>query len=251
MSDKERLLFFSAVALAVLVVAGAAAAQTYGSGGVVVTSEPPGAVVELSGEHTLTGVTPWRLDRGLSGAHELRAVKPGYEEWNDYVMLSATRRDSIFIRMSRKTPMNAGLRSAILPGWGQHYTGKKGKGTLFLLTELAAIGGVLWADAGRADAENDYEAALRAYERATQIDEIEETYEKVLSTYDDYDDWHQRRKRLAYVAAAIWVANVVDAVVFYPSPGVGLYADSGVAEPVGLYASVDSEETTLGFAVRF
>lgn len=251
MSVRRQLLFLSATVIATLMMLSAAAAQTQSAAGVVVTSEPPGAIVELRGEHTLTGVTPWRLDRRVSGTHELRAVKPGYEDWNDYVMLSATRRDSIFIRLSRKTPMGAGLRSAIFPGWGQHYVGQKGKGKLFMLAEIAAIGGVLWADAGRADAENDYEAALRAYDRATQVDDLEEAYEHVLSTFDEYDDWHQRRKRLAYVAAGIWVANLVDAIVLYPSPGVSLYAQAGSPEPTGLYASIDTEETRLGFAFGF
>ncbi|MBD3347904.1 MAG: PEGA domain-containing protein, partial [Candidatus Eisenbacteria bacterium] len=140
------------LSLLLLLAAAPDAATAQEGGGLIVRSAPPGAVVELVGEYVFRGVTPWTLDRGLSGRYEVRAYKSGYEEWDGYVLLSSTRRDSLTIRLSRKTPLGAGLRSAIVPGWGQYYTDQGVKGTLFLTAEIAALSVVLWANEKRDDA---------------------------------------------------------------------------------------------------
>jgi hypothetical protein len=102
--------------IATAVLLGTAAIAAGQEGGVVITSVPPGAVVELRGDVVLRGVTPWRLDRAISGTFEVRAYMGGYSDWSGYAALSATRIDSINIRLSRKTPVGAGLRSALIPG---------------------------------------------------------------------------------------------------------------------------------------
>jgi hypothetical protein len=220
------------------------------SGGFVITSRPPGAVVELSGELVLRGVTPWRLDRPISGSYEVRVFKAGYEIWEGYTVLSGTRTDSLSIRMVRKTPLRAGLRSAILPGWGQCYTGQGGKGAAFAIAEAAALAGVLWTDAKRQDAEQDYDDAAAVYDAADEIDEIQEAYAELLRRYDELENWHQQRKRWSYAAAAIWLANVLDASLLFPSPGEGGYSAID-GEGSGFFASVEPDRTAFGVAVRF
>lgn len=220
------------------------------SGGLVITSQPPGAVVELSGEHVLRGVTPWRLDRPLSGAYEVRAFKSGYEIWEGYAVLSASRADSLSIRMVRKTPLKTGLRSAILPGWGQYYTGQGGKGAAFAIAEAAALAGVLWTDARRQQAQEDYNDAAVAYGNADQIDEIEEARAELFRRHDELNKWHEQRKRWSYAAAAIWLANVLDASLLFPSPGGGGYSAAD-GEGSGFFASIEPDRTAFGVAVRF
>ncbi|MBM3307522.1 MAG: PEGA domain-containing protein [Candidatus Eisenbacteria bacterium] len=241
------LLFLLTLAAASLALPGSAGAQT---GGLVITSQPPGAVVELSGEHVLRGVTPWRLDRPLWGAYEVRAFKAGHEMWEGYVVLSATRTDSLSIRMVRKTPLRAGFRSAILPGWGQHYTGQGGKGAAFAVAQAAALAGVLWTDAKRQTAEERYNAAAAAYDAATQIDDIQEKYAELLRRYDDLNTWHEQRKRWSYAAAAIWLVNVLDATLLFPSYGEGRFAVTDGPGP-GFFASMDADRTTFGVAFGF
>ncbi len=218
--------------------------------GFVITSQPSGAVVELSGDLVLRGVTPWRLDRPLSGAYEVRAFKSGYEIWEGYTVLSASRSDSLSIRMTRKTPFKAGLRSAILPGWGQYYTGQGGKGAAFAIAEAAALAGVLWTDAQVREAQENYDDAAAAYESVDQIDEIEEAYAELLRRHDELNNWHEQRKRWSYAAAAIWLANVLDASLLFPSPGAGGYSAID-GEGTGFFASVEPERTAFGLAVRF
>jgi len=236
------------VAVAVLTLgAGAASGQ---EGGVVITSVPSGAVVELRGDVVLSGVTPWRLDRPIDGTFEIRAYMGGYDDWTGYASLSATRVDSIAIRLSRKTPLGAGLRSALVPGWGQFHTGQELKGTAFLVVEAGLAAGLLWSDAKRHDAENDYEEALRAYRAADQVDEIEETYQARLAAFDEYEKWHERRKRWAYAAAAVWLINVLDATLIMPSTGPGGYTQADMDGP-GFFATLAAERTEFGYHLRF
>jgi hypothetical protein len=236
-------------ALTAVLLSGGAWAQR--TGGVVITSAPPGAVVELVGEHVFRGVTPWRLDRGLSGTYEVHAYKDGYEEWDGYALLSSTRRDSVFIELTRKTPTQAALRSGIVPGWGQFYTDKKAKGTLFFLAEAAALSVVLYADFKRTDAQSDYNEAYRAYQNpSNDADQIEIAYAEVQRRFDDLSKWHDYRRRWAYVAAAVWLANVLDAAFLSSAPAGASYSEVPAGE-TGFFASLEPDRATVGYAVRF
>ena len=147
--------------------------------------------------------------------------------------------------------MSTGLRSALVPGWGQFHAGETLRGGLFLLAEVGAISGALYADSKRDDAMREHEAATRAYADATQVDEIEEAYEEMRAAFDELERWHELRKRWVYAAGAVWLINIVDAALFIPSEGGGLFASLPDAEGAGLFAGVDADKTVLGFAVAF
>lgn len=239
--------------LCVVALVGLIPAGTFAQGqGVVVDSAPPGAVVELIGQYVYRGVTPWKLDRGLSGTYEVHAYKAGYDEWEGYVLLSAARRDSVFIRLTRKTPLGAGLRSAIVPGWGQFHTGQKAKGTLFLAAEVGALAGVLWTNEKRDDAQSSYREARLEYLAADQVDEIETKYVAMITAFDELDRWHEKRRQWSYAAAAIWLANILDATLLFPSPAQGGgYSSLPPGEESGFFASIEPDRTTAGLVVRF
>ncbi len=221
------------------------------TGGVVITSVPSGAIVELEGEHVLRGVTPWRLDRGLSGPFRVRAYKLGYNDWEGLVMLSSTRQDSISVRLSRKTPLGAGWRSAVIPGWGQFHTEQNLKGTAFLIAEAVAVGAAFWADAERNEAEDKYEDARDIYLAATQTDEIEASYVEMLDAYEKFEDEHLLRRRLIYVAGIIYLANIADAVFLFPESGDGYFAAATMTESPGFFASVEPDAVVFGVNVPF
>jgi len=239
---------FLVAALMVAILAGGARAQRMG--GVTITSAPPGAVVELVGEHVFRGVTPWRLDRGLSGTYELFAYKDGYEKWEGYALLSSTRRDSVFIKMTRKTSLYAGIRSGIVPGWGQYYTEQRMKGTLFFLAEAAAVAAVIYADGQRTDAQNDVNDAWRKYAAADTEEGIKAALAERDRLYDELEKWHNNRKRWSYVAVGVWLVNVLDAAILFPTSGSASYSELPTGES-GFFASIDPDKATAGFAVRF
>jgi len=241
-------LLLLAVAVLAALACGDAAAQR---GGVVITSTPPGAVVALSGDHEFRGITPWRLNRGLVGAYDVQAVMRGYENWDGRTFLSGTQRDSLNIRLMPKTPLKAGVRSAILPGWGQYYNDQRQKGTLFFLAEVAALGGTLWADVRRQDAMDAFEAARREYRLAEQVDGMDAAYEVMLRKFDDLEKWDGRRRRLAYVAAAVWLANVVDATVLFPAPARDSYTMTPMRDGSGPFAAFEADRSSLGVSIQF
>jgi hypothetical protein len=220
-------------------------------GGVVITSVPSGAVVELLGDHALRGVTPWRLERGLSGTYEIRARMTGYEEWTGVTVLSATTVEEIEIRLTRKTASGAGFRSVIIPGWGQVYADQAAKGAFFFIAEAVALGGLVWTQSNYVDAKDTYEEAYDDYLDATQIEEIELAWEEVESTYSDAEDWQQKRDVWMYAAIGIWAINVVDAFMISPPTSEAPTVSQLGAEPSGFYAALTPDGSTVGFAIKF
>ena len=53
-----------------------------------IRSEPSGAVVTLVGDHKWKGITPWDLNRGLTGSYEVHANLKGYERWERTIHLA-------------------------------------------------------------------------------------------------------------------------------------------------------------------
>ncbi|MCD6380348.1 hypothetical protein J7M07_07900 [bacterium] len=59
-------------------------------------------------------------------------------------------------------PAEGIVYSALFPGWGQMKTGRYGRGTLFMGTEVIALAGIAIANI-------QYDRGLEAYERSIQF----------------------------------------------------------------------------------
>lgn len=88
-------------------------------------------------------------------------------------------------------------RSAICPGWGQMYKGSTAKGLTILAAEVAAIGGVIFTENQRAT----YESKMRS-----QPNFARQYKTKV-------DNYETARNCCIGAAAAIYVCNLIDAIV--------------------------------------
>jgi hypothetical protein len=97
----------------------------------------------------------------------------------------------------------------------------------------------------------DYDRAIRAYNSADQVDEIEATYEVMLDEFDELERWQETRKRWIYAAGAIWLVNVLDATLIIPSEGGGTFAGLPDSDGSGLFAAIDADRTVLGYSVSF
>lgn len=99
------------------------------------------------------------------------------------------------IELTTRSPRNAALRSALVPGWGQHFNRQPVKGTLFFLsTVAAAVGG------------------LRLYDKSQDtFDEYERRGEKNSSLYEDYSDERTQAVLLGGLAGVLWVWSGLDA----------------------------------------
>lgn len=100
-----------------------------------------------------------------------------------------------------KTPINASLRSLVLPGWGQVFNQQKTKGYIIagatLLSLTAAI--VMYNKAN--DTYSEYE------DKGIPDDPL----------YDDYSKELDTSRIFGYLTAAIWIWGVVDAYLFATS----------------------------------
>lgn len=91
------------------------------------------------------------------------------------------------------SPGNAALRSLMLPGWGQFFNEQPTKGFIFAGAEIVAIGAAVMMNSSANSIYSDYET------KRTQ------------TLYNDYSSKMDTANMFVYVAAAIWVGNVIDA----------------------------------------
>lgn len=97
--------------------------------------------------------------------------------------------------LSNHTPISAGVRSLLVPGWGQAFNGQDRKGALFFgVTAILAVSAVATYN----DAQNKY-------------DDYKATGQKDSSTYNDYTDRFNLSVVLAVLTTFFWGFSVFDA----------------------------------------
>jgi hypothetical protein len=102
--------------------------------------------------------------------------------------------------------------SVLFPGTGQFRTGRYTRGTLFMGSEILALGG-LWVVNIQYDREVEaYESAKALYESSTYIGDADYYYSRMTSAWDNADNLNGYRKALAGAAIGVWVVNVADMI---------------------------------------
>lgn len=177
-----------------------------------VTSEPPGAVVRLSGEYEWVGRTPWTLNRPLSGIYQVEAHAPGYQVWRGQILLGPGDPQDLKIRLSRKNRFAAGMRSLVLPGWGQHYNDAPVRGWIYTVGEAAALTGAILFWENYQDQVEEFDVAARAYRNAETMDTIRRTRAVLTEKSDDADDAYDRYMLTIGAAAGIYALAFLDAM---------------------------------------
>jgi hypothetical protein len=188
-----------------------------------VRSEPPGALVVLEGDHTWRATTPWDLNRSLKGRYDVTAELSGYEPWRRTIHLVEGETRDLEIRLRQKQAWKAGLRSLLLPGWGQHYADQSGKGRLILLGGVAIAGALWWTHEDYQDRLGDFEDAKHAYSTASPDDRpelrsaAERSQRRAERAYD-------RRQLFLYAAGGLYAFAFIDSYFFFPRPSEGSFA---------------------------
>ncbi len=217
------------------------------SGALAVRSDPPGAVVSARGPITLAGRTPWTLARGIRGLYEIQADLEGYETWRRSIYLDGVSSDTLTFRLTPKTRFRAGVRSLIVPGWGQWYAERRTKGSLFLLGTAIAGVALYLTDATYENRLDDLSDAVRDYEEAEQVDEMESRWREVeherRRAANAYDD----RQVALYALAGVYAANLLDAVLLFPHFTPGFLSARGG----GFGAFSDGRGAGVGMTLRY
>jgi hypothetical protein len=190
---------------------------------VVVDSRPPGAAVYIEGAFTVVGRTPLKIDRPLYGPYKIRSWKYGFEEYSSELQFTGEN-ENIMIVLRRKTPLKAGVRSLVIPGWGQMYTDQRMKGFLFGAAQLGTVIGSLMSHSSYLEAKDDYNAAVAEFERNQKsYSDRGPLLEEVVRRQRELDKAFDRRRTWLWVAGSVWAFNVLDAIFFFPRDHSKLY----------------------------
>src|SRR6266850_1272687 len=113
-----------------LLVAPALAQISPTTGSLTIMSRPEGAWFRVAGDQAVVGRTPVTLDRGFVGRYHVSGGEIGYERWKRNITLDGVTDDTLWMALKTKSGVMAGVRSMILPGWGQFYDDHTDRGTL-------------------------------------------------------------------------------------------------------------------------
>jgi TolB-like protein len=115
-----------------------------------------------------------------------------------------------------KTRFGAMLRSAVMPGWGQLYSGNKLMGWSFLGGEVVLGALVFSAYSAYATANSDLTAFNQQYNSSTDPAQIQDLRSKILQADADQLSSNDQMTTMIYAAGGLWAANVVHAFLTGP-----------------------------------
>jgi hypothetical protein len=180
----------------------AALGQDSTSAGLTVVSRPSGAVFRITGDPVIVGRTPFTLESGLAGRFRVRSVEPGFEPWRRRIVLDGTGADTLWMVLRPKSPSMAGLRSIVLPGWGQMYEHRRAMGWAWFGSAAVASGGAHFAH--------------RLYRRRSIQQLAAVTSEERAKAEEQAAEARRTRQTFLGAAAGIWALNALDAVLLFP-----------------------------------
>lgn len=180
------------------------------NGSFTISSTVPGAQVFLNDDRigtipavfkkTRFGKTSYMIDDLQAGPKTLRISKYRYPDFEMRTMAVSNRNVSIIHHLPSppRYDLESGIRSLLVPGFGQHYLGRKSKAATFL--SLAAAGII-----GTAISQIQANRAYSQYEQATTYRDLASSRGKAnLSTF--------RRDLFLGLTVSVWTLNVLDAL---------------------------------------
>jgi hypothetical protein len=180
------------------------------------TTNPTGAVIYLYGEYNLVVSSPASLPSNLSGNYKLRVIRSGYEPWRGELTFIPGTTNDVNIKLVRKTRFRAGLRSLLVPGWGQYYSGNTLRGGMFTLGVIGSAVGLYFADKKYQDKRSLFDIAAQQYYDAGSIDArlrlkgVMDSAQRI--AYKAETD----RRAIFLVGVGLWTYNIIDALIFFP-----------------------------------
>jgi hypothetical protein len=186
----------------------------FGSGGdLTVTTNPQGAEVILEGDVILSGVSPVRFRQMIVGKYNLIVKKAGYESYSKQIIVDPFTPTEIEVRLKSKTKSKALLRSFLVPGWGQRYSDRKGKGNIFTIITIGAAATFAYAEFDYQDKKDEFEAKQAEYDEIVSsgtIEELNQFYPGFVSVRDKAYDAETLRRASFVALAGVYAINLID-----------------------------------------
>ena len=207
-----------AVIAVCLFLPGWALAQANMMGDLVIRSNPEGAEVWLEGESVVSGLTPARFHQLLIGEYELTIKKSGYETYKTKIVIDPTRQMEVDVPLTARTRFKAGIRSLVIPGWGQRYSGKQTRGFMYSGLALGSAVFFMLVNDDYNSKKDDYDRLDYDWLHASSQDEQRNIQPYLDKAREDAYDAETRRRLAFGILAGVWVVNVLDAVFLFPEP---------------------------------
>ncbi|MDQ7051601.1 MAG: DUF5683 domain-containing protein [candidate division KSB1 bacterium] len=215
-------------------------------GGTRIETTPGGAVVYLKGEYRLAGRAPFVISQPLIGVYEIKARKRGYETYAATHVFRPGLPERLQIRLTRKTRLRAMIRSMFVPGWGQVYSEHRFKGVVLGSAQLVSGLYLLVTDSRYQKAVDAFNSAVRAFKIYEKNAEVRDLYiQKIFETQKDVDKHYEIRKRALIIAASIYMYNLLDALILFPS-----FKDNQPGVRIKVAMQQVNAEPTLGLGVQ-
>ena len=192
------------------------AASAQDTGNVVINTDPQGAVAKLSGDITLSGVTPVRFDRPLSGRYRIEVVREGFEAYHSVAYFTEKQATHLDIKLTPKTRAKAFVRSLIIPGWGQKYYGDNTKAALLLLGAAASSAGYFIVRSDYNDKVDTYNAKKAAWTAAGGWSDKLKLGQEMYDAQKKANSAEDRVNIMIGVVAGIYALNALDCLLFFP-----------------------------------
>jgi len=201
------------------------------SGELSIISEPPGAEVMVKGALTVTGISPVTFNQGLDGTFKIKVGKLGYETYNSKITLQSGRAMAMTVNLTPKTPFKAAVRSLFVPGWGQMYSGRKFRGSMYLIMAAGSLTAFLIANDEFLYREDLHDDLRVRYLAADTYDQRNALYPLLeVARKDAYDAENVRRITIG-VTIAVWSLNLLDALFLFPDRQDSFIVDKLAVQP--------------------
>ncbi|MCK5145831.1 PD40 domain-containing protein [bacterium] len=116
----------------------------------------------------------------------------------------------------RELDRSKAVAKSIIPGLGQFYKGQKLKGSMFILSEVAAVAGVVLFQSQLAAHYDDVEKYKQQYAEAVLPEVADERYRQWKNSYEDWESAQKMRNIFAISAIGIWGLNLLDSALGFP-----------------------------------
>jgi hypothetical protein len=203
--------FVVAALLGVVPPAGAAIPSPTGT--LTVLSRPPGASFQIRGAVEISGRTPLTLTPRVTGRYELRSTEPGYNTWRRVLNFDGVSPDSVWMTLTRKSLVGAGLRSALVPGWGQFYSSHPASGGAFLGAAVLAGAGFGLSRLRYEDRQNDVDDAIARLNASN----TPATRAALQSAVTERDDALRMRRITGGVLGGVWAVSFIETLARFPT----------------------------------
>lgn len=183
------------------------------TGTLTVLSRPPGTSFQIKGAVEISGRTPLTLTPRVTGRYELRSTEPGYSTWRRVLNFDGVSPDTVWMTLSRKSQVGAGLRSMVIPGWGQFYSSHPASGMVFLGAAVLAGAGFGLSRLRYEDRQNGVDEAIVRLNASNTA----ATRAALESAVSERDDALRLRRIAGGVLGGVWAISFIETLARFPN----------------------------------